>query len=250
MWDASTSGITSATETTTTARRGLERTARGNAMTKLDTLGGTILTADDVRERYRGAEWLEVLEYGNDPPPIRVIGTTVQVDTLAPGRKPWALIVEGDLVATGDLDFSTGDYAVSLLVVRGSLRARHLRFTNGANCIIEGDCDVDGVIVGRYGDESARLAVGRRLRARALLLDHVTGCDATSIDAVVMSSPGWGLPMDIEDDGHADVFVPAALDDGEFSAHRAWAVATGGQDVFLPEAHARLRAARPGPFQP
>lgn len=220
-------------------------------MDSLDAIGARLLTADDLRALFTGEWWLEVLEYGDEPPAVHFVEGDLAVESLAPGDGPWALVVHGDLHATGDLDFSTSDYKVSLLVVRGSVRTRNLRFTNGANCIVSHDLDASGYVLGRYGDESAQLVVGGTLRARALLLDHVTGCDAGAIEAIVCSSAGWRLPLDLDysAESHEDLLVPEALAGGTIGIAEAWEVATRGRELFLPGVEERLRAARPWPFR-
>jgi len=218
-------------------------------VTTLQTLAGRRLSADEVRSQFPGAWWHEVLDTMRTPPPIVVVDGDLRVDDLEPDEGPWALIVRGDLEAAGDLDFSTGDYEVSLLVVLGSVRARNLRFAKGATCVIAGDLEVRGLVVGRYGDESARLEVGGDLRARALLLDHVTGAEAASIDAIVVASEGWQLPIDApSQDEERRIYAPALLDeDGGLDLEAAWDAATRGASIFLPDAEARLR--RPAPWR-
>lgn len=220
------------------------------AVTTLQTLDGRRLAADAVPPLFPGAWWHEVLHVMRKPrPPVIVIDGALRVDDLEPDDGAWALIVQGDLEAAGDLDFSTGDYQVSLLVVLGSVRARNFRFAKGATCVIAGDLDVSGHVVGRYGDESARLEVGGVLRARALLLDHVTGAEA-AIDAIVVAGEGWRLPLDAPmADEERRIYAPAVLDDEDrLDLAAAWGAATRGEPIFLPDAEARLR--RPAPWRP
>lgn len=215
----------------------------------LDSLSGPLLTFPEVAKLFPGAQWLELEELVADEVRVRVVEGGLTVPSFEAGQGPWALVVHGDLLCEGDLDFKTTDYAVSLLAVLGNVRARNFRFTNGANCFVSGDLTLSGVCVGRYGDESARLVVGGALKARALLLDHVTGVGAGRLDAVTCASEGWGLPMDVDSsaDSHRDVFVADALgNDGTLNLGAAWKVLGAGNDVFLPGVQARLRAARPG----
>jgi hypothetical protein len=199
----------------------------------LNDLGAKQLSADDIRALFPDAWWLEVFEYMKDPlPPVHFVDRSLAIDSLAPGDGPWALIVHGDLHASGDLDFSTSDYKCSLLVVQGNVRARNFRFTNGATCVVAQDLLATGYVLGRYGDETARLEVGGTLRARALLLDHVTGVEANEIDAITYSSDGWGLPQDVDD---------AAFVDGELDLHAAWEAAIAGTPILRPEVEAELR---------
>lgn len=66
-------------------------------------------------------------------PVIELVSGDGDVDELAP-ESPWILVVDGDVRATGDLDFATGPYEQSLLLVTGDVSARHFRFNSGAAC--------------------------------------------------------------------------------------------------------------------
>jgi hypothetical protein len=199
----------------------------------LNDLGAKHLTADDVRALFPHAWWLEVFSYMTDPLPlVHFVDRSLAIDSLAPGAGPWAVIVHGDLHASGDLDFWTSDYKSSLLVVQGNVRARNFRFTNGATCVVAHDLTASGYVIGRYGDETARLEVGGTLRARALLLDHVTGVGAREIDAITYSADGWGLPKDVDD---------AAFLAGELDLHAAWEAAIAGMPILRPDIEAELR---------
>lgn len=212
-------------------------------MTELD---GKSLSSDDIQALFPGEWWLEVFDQMADGTPVVFVEGSVSVDSYAAGAGPWAIVIHGDLHATGDLDFSTSDYKTSLLVVRGSVRARNFQFTNGATCAISEDLVCSELVIGRYGDESARLEVGGTLRARALLLDHVTGVSARVLDALVCSSRGWGLPMDIEyEASHEDIFESSVIDaDHRLVMWAAWEAATSGKPIFLRGAENRLRARR------
>lgn len=205
------------------------------------------MAVEDVRGLFANQWWLEALGLVNH---VWFTEGDLAVDDLDAGRGPWALVVHGDLIGR-DLDFATGDYQESLLAVRGSLRARNFLFTAGATCSIAHDMTVDNVIIGRYGDESARLCVEGALRARLLLLDHVTGCDANTIDAIVCSDRGWGLPIDISyaADSHEDTFIRDALDGQTVDLFAVWKVVRDGRDPLVAGAEARLRAARQGLWQ-
>ena len=202
------------------------------------------MTQDDLRQLFAGADWLWVLDTIARETPVQFHEGGLAVDAFAPTPGPWIVIIHGDLQATGDVVLETGDYKCSLLVVFGSVRARSFRFMQGASCVIVHDLVVDDCVVGRYGDESASLEVGGRLQARAVLLDHVTGVTAGTLDAVVCSARGWGLPIDIEYEGedHRNWFVPAVLsDEGRLDMGKAWHHAG---DVFRPNAIDQLRARR------
>lgn len=216
-------------------------------MKTLDQLGAKRLQADDIRQLFPDAWWLEIFDLMDDVPAVSFVEGDLQVDSLAAGAGPWAIVVHGDLHATGDLDFATSDYKTSLLVVHGNVRARNFRFTNGANCVVVHDLLATNYVFGRYGDESAQLCVGGTLAARALLLDHVTGTNAELIDAIVCSTPGWRLPIDIDYYAEQrDTFAAEVLDDeGRIELYTAWIAATRGEPVLRPEAEARLRPASP-----
>jgi hypothetical protein len=60
---------------------------------------------------------------------------------------------------------------------------------------------------------------------------------AVTIEAVVSSAEGWGLPMHVDygdESKHAAIFAAEALTDGSLSVEKAWAVAHAGRDIFLP----------------
>ncbi len=204
------------------------------------------LTASDLNELFGDAWWLDVLKQQDPGVPIHFVDNSLAIDgNLTAGAGPWNLIVQGDLHATGNLDFATGDYKVSLLVVLGNVRAKSFFFTNGANCIVAHDLVVSDVVLGRYGDESARLVVSGLLRARAVLLDHVTPVDAETLDAIVCTVEGWGLPIDINyyaDNRH--IFDARLLDhrDGTLELREAWRAVDNGTPIFLPDVEAQLRA--------
>ena len=202
------------------------------------------LTAADVRQLFPDQWWHEVLGYQQDNVPVHFVDDSLAIDgNLIAGNGPWNLIVHGDLHATGNLDFATGDYKTSLLVVLGGVRAKNFRFTNGATCVIAHDLVVADFVLGRYGDESARLVVESLLRARAVLLDHVTGLDAESLDAIVCTVEGWGLPIDINYYATVrDIFMPELLDDeGRLEMYNVWQAASTNGTVFQPDAEERLR---------
>lgn len=213
----------------------VDRRARAydTPVANLDELGSQQLTADDITALFPGAWWHEVFGYMKQPlPPVYYFDRSLAVDSIAAGKGPWAVVVHGDLHATGDLDFWTSDYKTSLLVVHGNVRCRNFRFTNGATCVVAHDLTASGYVLGRYGDETARLEVGGALRARALLLDHVTGVEANEIDAITYSADGWGLPQDVDDTG----FIA-----GELDLHAAWQAAITGAPILRPEVEAELR---------
>lgn len=197
--------------------------------------GAKQLDEHDVRALFPNAWWLEVFSYMKEPhPPVQFFDRSLSVSSLAAGDGPWAIIVHGDLHAETDLDFGTSDYKSSLLVVQGNVRCRNFRFTNGATCVVAHDLTASGYVIGRYGDENASLEVGGTLRARALLLDHVTGVQAGTLDALTYAAEGWGLPQDIEEDH----FVPDVGGD----MHAAWEAAIAGKPILRPEAEPELQA--------
>lgn len=213
-----------------------------------DQLGGTLVPFEDVAKLFPREDWLELgnqMEHPDRPTPlVRVIDGSLSIDELEGDDGSWALVVHGDLHATGDLDFSTSDYRVSLLVVRGNVRARNFRFTNGANCFISGELRCEGYVLGQYGDESARLVVDGPLIARALLLDHVTGAHAAEFQALVDSDAGWGLPRDFEGEEMEKLVVPEAMWRDRFELGAAWKVVSQGRELFLPAVDERIRATR------
>jgi hypothetical protein len=208
------------------------------------------LSPADIRALFPDGWWHQVFSNQSDAVPVHFVDGSVAIDgDLIAGTGPWNLVIHGDLHATGDLDFATGDYKESLLVVLGGVRARNFRFTNGATCVIAHDLVVNNYVFGRYGDESAHLEVGGTLRARALLLDHVTGTNAGTLDAICCTVEGWRLPIDINYYAdNRDIFAPEVLDtDGTIDLRVAWDAATNDAPVLLHAAEQRLRsrASRP-----
>jgi hypothetical protein len=227
-----------------------------------EVLGARAATADDVRARLARnndvevfgwvAEVLDQIQMRADnhrtpAPVIELVSGDVDVDELAP-RSPWILVVDGNLRASGDLDFGTRPYERSLLLVTGDVSARHFRFNSAAACYIAKRLVLSGCCFGDHGDESAEL-YAQLVRARAILLDHVTGINAPELDAVVCSSKGWGLPMHVAYDRaeeHPTIFAPEVLDEeGALDLELAWTHTHEGRELFLPGVLDRLRAMDP-----
>ena len=221
-----------------------------------------VSTRDDVRELFiRHAhedvfDWVEdILDQiakrrENHPnervAEIEIVRGDLEVADLS-RESPFILVVDGNLRATGDLDFATGPYQQSLVVVMGEVTARHFRFNSGASVFIHRNLTLTGECFGDHGDESADLYC-QKLAARALILDHVTGVNATELDCVVCSADGWGLPQHIDysaQDSHAELFVFEVLSDSGLSVEAAYAYAHAGNDIFLPGVLERLRATKP-----
>jgi hypothetical protein len=221
-----------------------------------------VSTRDDVRELFARHgqddvyDWVEdILDQidqrrENHPDErvaeIELVRGDLEVADLS-RKSPFILVVDGNLHSTGDLDFATGPYQQSLVVVMGEVTARHFRFNSGASVFIHRNLTLTGECFGDHGDESADLYC-QKLAARALILDHVTGVNATELDCVVCSADGWGLPQHIDyaaKDTHAELFVPDVLSDSGLSVEAAYAYAHAGNDIFLPGVVERLRATKP-----
>ncbi|MEO8844404.1 MAG: hypothetical protein ABI591_06180 [Kofleriaceae bacterium] len=214
-----------------------------------------VSTRDDVRELFVRHGQVDVFDWVEDildqldgrranhrVAEIELVRGDLEVADLS-RESPFILVVDGNLRATGDLDFATG----SLVVVMGEVTARNFRF--GGSVFINRNLTLTGDCFGDHGDESAVLYC-QKLSARALLLDHVTGVHVTELDCIVCSAEGWGLPQHIDyeaKDTHAELFVPEVLRDNAFSVEAAYACAHAGEDIFLPGVHERLRATKPPP---
>ena len=222
---------------------------------------GTIGTRDDVRELFKkhgqddvydwAEEVLDQIDGRRESHPnervaeIEIVHGDLDLAELVL-EGPFIVIIDGNLRATGDLDFTTAVYQRSLVVVFGEVTARHFRFNSGASVFINRNLTLAGECFGDHGDESAELYC-QKLTARALILDHVTGVNATELDCVVCSADGWGLPQHVDyaaKEGHAELFAPEVLSEG-ISVEQAYAHAHANNDIFLPGAYDRLRATKP-----
>ncbi|HEY0250771.1 MAG TPA: hypothetical protein VGC41_04560 [Kofleriaceae bacterium] len=220
-------------------------------------------TRDDIRQLFENHgepdvfDWVEeVLDridqraetHPDEPKAVAeiLVGDQTVEDVKLPS--PYIYIVDGSLRGR-NLDFGTDVYEQSLVIVMGDVEAVNFKFDSGANVFIKGDLKLRGALFGHHGDGGADLYC-QMLRARAVLLDHVTGLNAREIDAVVCSAEGWGLPMHVDYNGagHAELFVPEILDEGSLRIEPAWAHATAGGDVFLPGAWEKLRATQIEPL--
>ncbi len=178
------------------------------------------------------------------PPPVELHLATgpLRLAALKP-TSPWALIIDGDLEVSGDIDLSTEPYETSLFVVLGHVRARNLRFDGSAACFVSKSLVLSGGCFGSHGDEGAAL-YAESLTARTLMLDGHTGANVATLEGVAFGSEDWGLPQHFTSaDRAADFFIAEALNaEGDLDQGRAWTLMTSGRDPFLPGAYELLRA--------
>jgi hypothetical protein len=180
------------------------------------------------------------------------ITTTEDVET---GDGPWAIIIDGDLVTTGDIIFRTGDYATSTVIVTGHLRARNLKYGGSARVAVDRDLTASGIVVGTWGTDGAELGVEGTLTARVVVLDPHTPIWANAgtprsvpeaFRTLVVGGRGWREfqpDINVDDiDAHPRTFVPEVLKNGVLDAWKALEHAQRGGSPFLPEVEQALRA--------
>ncbi|NMO14196.1 hypothetical protein HPC49_49455 [Pyxidicoccus fallax] len=226
---------------------------------RLDELGRE-MTFEELAERYRGHDqWSWFLEtralVTAEVRPRLVEGSVITTENLETGDGPWALIIDGDLVTTGDIVFRTGDYATSALLVMGHLRARNLEYSGSARVVVDRDLTASGVIVGSWGVDGAVLGVSGTLTALAVLLDPHTPIWANAggprsvpeaYRTLIVGGRGWQeFTPDIDSDDlerHEQLFVPEVLERGILDRSKAMERAERGASPFLPEVEQALRA--------
>ncbi|GEN07518.1 hypothetical protein SAMN05443572_101467 [Myxococcus fulvus] len=224
----------------------------------LDRLGREV-SFEELAERFKGhdmRDWLlENRTLVSEEPKPRLIEGSLQVDhDLETGDGPWVLVIDGDLVTTGDLVCTTDDYAVSTLFITGQLRARNIRFQSSARVSVDGDVVVSGVIVGTGGDSEASLGTSSTLTARAVVLDSNTAIWAKAgqprsvpeaYRTLIVGGKGWQsfIPdVDVGDPSHhQQTFVPEVIRGGVLDAYKTWSHVRTGGGPLLPEVEQALR---------
>ncbi|RKH57329.1 hypothetical protein [Corallococcus llansteffanensis] len=225
---------------------------------RLDEQGREV-SFEELAERYRGHDlWAWFLEnrtlVDTEVRPRLIEGDLHISEDVETGEGPWALIVDGDLVTTGDVILTTGDYATSTLLVTGHLRARNLEYATSARVAVDRDLTASGVIVGTWGTDGAMLGVGGTLTARAVLLDSHTPIWANAggprsvpeaFRTLIVGGRGWQEfkpDLDTNDiERHEQTFVPEVLKRGVLDHAKALAHAQRGGSPFLPEVERALR---------
>lgn len=226
---------------------------------RLDELGREVTFAD-LAARYRGHDLLSwFLEnrvlVSAEVRPRLIEGSVDVAHDLETGEGPWALILDGDLVTTGDLTFRTGDYATSTLIVTGNVRARNIQYGGSARVAVDRDLTASGIITGAWGTDGAVLGVGGTLTARAVLLDPHTPIWANAggprsvpeaFRTLIVGGRGWQeFTPDLDSDdieNHPRTFVPEVLNRGVLDHQRAREHAVRGGSPFLPDVEQALRA--------
>ncbi|MCP3064772.1 hypothetical protein LXT21_38975 [Myxococcus sp. K38C18041901] len=228
---------------------------------RLDAMGREV-SFEELAERFRGHELLSWL-MGNrtlvdEEPRPRLIEGSLHVDhDLETGSGPWVLVIDGDLVTTGDVKFTTGDYATSSLLVTGQLRARNVRYMSSARVAVDGDLVASGVVVGTGGDSEANLGTSGTLTALAVLLDAHTSIWATgggkssiqeAFRTLIVGGRAWQeFTQDVDVSAlklHEATFVPEVLDVDILDVDKAMVRARAGLGPFLPEVERALKAKR------
>jgi Domain of unknown function (DUF4116) len=117
------------------------------------------------------------------------------------------LVVDGDLTVTGNIINENGN-AGPFLLVRGNLRARNV-VAGGAEFHIEGDADIEELLLGHYNDGT--LAIDGTTRAQLILSDDHSM--HTTSEAPYWSSHAIPIGMPLSDYLHADVELESDDDD-------------------------------------
>jgi hypothetical protein len=224
----------------------------------LDGMGREV-SFEELADRFKGhdmRDWLlENRTLVSAEPRPRLIEGGLHVDhDLMTGDGPWVLVIDGDLVTTGDLVCTTDDYAVSTLFITGQLQARNIRFESSARVSVDGDVVASGVIVGTGGDSEASLGTSSTLTARAVVLDSNTAIWAKAgkprsvpeaYRALIVGGKGWQSftpDVDVGDPSHhPQTFVPEVIRGGGLDAHKTWSHVRTGGGPFLPEVEQALR---------
>ncbi|MFP2909467.1 hypothetical protein ACLESD_31375 [Pyxidicoccus sp. 3LFB2] len=226
---------------------------------RLDELGREV-SFEELATRFRGHDlWSWFLENRDlveaEVRPRLIEGGLDTSEDVETGEGPWALILDGDLVTTGDITFRTGDYATSTVIVTGHLRARNIRYGGSARVAVDRDLTASGVIVGSWGTDGAVLGVSGTLTARAVLLDSHTPIWANAggprsvpeaFRTLIVGGRGWQeFVPDVEFgalEQHEQTFMPEVLKNGVLDVQQALEHARRGGGPFLPEAEQALRA--------
>ncbi|MCK8499079.1 hypothetical protein [Myxococcus fulvus] len=224
----------------------------------LDGMGREV-SFEELAERFKGhdmRDWLlENRTLVSEEPRPRLLEGGLHVDhDLMTGDGPWVLVIDGDLVTSGDLVCTTDDYAVSTLFITGQLQARNIRFESSARVSVDGDVVASGVIVGTGGDSEASLGTSSTLTARAVVLDSNTAIWAKAgkprsvpeaYRALIVGGKGWQSftpDVDVGDPSHhPQTFVPEVIRGGVLDAHKTWSHVRTGSGPFLPEVEQALR---------
>ncbi|WP_224365402.1 hypothetical protein [Hyalangium versicolor] len=225
---------------------------------KLEEMGREV-SFEDIGVRYRSHQllswFLETRDLVDAEVRPRIIeGGVHATEDIETGDGPWALIIEGELVTSGDLSFKTGDYATSTLIVTGHVRARNVFYGQSARVAIDRDLVASGVVIGTWGSDGAVLGASGTLTARAVLLDAHTSISANAggshsvpegFRTLIVGANGWRefKPDILNEPGHyAHTFVPEVLRNGVLDLSLARAHAKRGGTPFLPEVEQALRA--------
>ncbi|WP_426748323.1 hypothetical protein VZQ01_16450 [Myxococcus faecalis] len=224
----------------------------------LDGMGREV-SFEELAERFKGhdmRDWLlENRTLVSEEPRPRLLEGGLHVDhDLTTGDGPWVLVIDGDLVTTGDLVCTTDDYAVSTLFITGQLQARNIRFESSARVSVDGDVVASGVIVGTGGDSEASLGTSSTLTARAVVLDSNTAIwakagkprsEPEAYRALIVGGKGWQSftpDVDVGDPSHhPQTFVPEVIRGGVLDAYKTWSHVRTGGGPFLPEVEQALR---------
>ncbi|PTL78788.1 polymer-forming cytoskeletal protein [Vitiosangium sp. GDMCC 1.1324] len=225
----------------------------------LDEMGHEV-SFEDIAARYRGHDllswFLETRDLNDEEPRPRLIEGGLHVThDLETGDGPWAFIIDGDLVTTGDLIFKTEGAGTCALIVTGNVRARNIIYGGSARVAVDGDITASGVIIGSWGSDGAVLGTSGILTARAVLLDSHTPIWANAggprsvpeaFRTLIVGGRGW---QEFEPDIDANAlendeqtFVPEVLKNGVHDLHLARKHAERGGSPFLPEVEQSLRA--------
>lgn len=149
---------------------------------------------------------------------------------------PYNLIVDGDLVVDGDIDWAEYGGGCYVLVT-GSVRCRNLLLQGCPSFVVLGDVTVANCIQGHHGDDggvfTVRGATEAKLVLNTLYFTMDLGSPPSGLVCSDPSSINW--PVDFSDDEEAaEIFLPDLLDGELVDEHAVRKALLAGREVLRP----------------
>lgn len=149
---------------------------------------------------------------------------------------PYNVVVDGDLVVDGTIDWS--DYGSGCFVlVTGNVRCKNLLLQGCPTIVVRGDLVVENGIQGHHGDDGGYLKVHGKTKAKLIVNTLYFNMElGTPPDALVCSDEHRiDCPVDFSDEELAEIFLPEVLDDDSGIDERAVSDALReGREVLRP----------------
>lgn len=198
------------------------------------------LSADAVRDAFPALARVEYpfADFADDQTQ-RVYrgGLTVDGDFRSAPKvdwNPYNVVVDGDLVVRGDLDWS--DYGAGcFLLVTGNLHARVVHLQGCPNVIVLGDLVADGGVFVHYGDDGGVLGVDGVVRAPVVVADTYFRLElARPPEGTLLASADLvDVPVDFDAEDFASALSPKVLDaDGELDDTKLLKVLRAGGTIL------------------